>query len=196
MLNEASYISYFALAFFALRWWRMADRRRPQRFSFAPVLAAGFWGLVLLLLVRPLQLVVRRRRAGAGRGRGAAGQPVGAAAPAAAPADAPAIRLTAAEERCVMRSSLWIASVPLALLAAAALPPAAHADDPPTPPRSSPATCCVDSDPGHGETEEAAHEEAQEKGVQLVSELSRLPIRRHRLEAGAGRTGPRRRGAP
>jgi eukaryotic-like serine/threonine-protein kinase len=50
MLNEASYISYFAMAFFALRWWRMADRRRSQRFSFAPVLAAAFWGVVLLLL--------------------------------------------------------------------------------------------------------------------------------------------------
>jgi multisubunit Na+/H+ antiporter MnhB subunit len=50
MRNEASYISYFAMAFFALRWWRMADRRRTQRFSFAPVLAAAFWGLVLLLL--------------------------------------------------------------------------------------------------------------------------------------------------
>jgi hypothetical protein len=31
----------------------MADRRRPQRFSFAPVLAAGFWGLLLLLLAHP-----------------------------------------------------------------------------------------------------------------------------------------------
>ncbi len=50
MLNEASYISYFAAAFFALRWWRMASRRRTQRFSIAPVLAAAFWGLVLLLL--------------------------------------------------------------------------------------------------------------------------------------------------
>ncbi len=50
VLNEASYISYFGLAFFALRWWRMADRRRAQRFSFAPVLAAAFWGLVLLLV--------------------------------------------------------------------------------------------------------------------------------------------------
>jgi hypothetical protein len=50
MRNEAGYISYFAMAFFALRWWRMADRRRTKRFSFAPVLAAAFWGLVLLLL--------------------------------------------------------------------------------------------------------------------------------------------------
>ncbi len=50
---EASFFSYYALAFFALRWWRMTSRRRPQRFSFAPVLAAGFWGVVLLLVVRP-----------------------------------------------------------------------------------------------------------------------------------------------
>jgi hypothetical protein len=50
---EASYFSYYALAFFTLRWWRMTSRRRPQRFSFAPILAAGFWGAVLLLLIRP-----------------------------------------------------------------------------------------------------------------------------------------------
>jgi hypothetical protein len=49
--TEASFLSYYALAFFALRWWRMTSRRRPQRFSFAPILAAGFWGVVLLLLV-------------------------------------------------------------------------------------------------------------------------------------------------
>jgi hypothetical protein len=53
VVTEASYFSYYALAFFALRWWRMTDRRRSHRFSFAPILAAGFWGLVLLLLVRP-----------------------------------------------------------------------------------------------------------------------------------------------
>lgn len=46
--NMAGYISYFALAFFALRWWKLADRRRQHRFSFAPILAAGFWGLALL----------------------------------------------------------------------------------------------------------------------------------------------------
>jgi hypothetical protein len=50
--NEAAYFSYFALAFFALRWWRMAGRRRTHRFSFAPILAAVFWGVVLLPLVR------------------------------------------------------------------------------------------------------------------------------------------------
>jgi hypothetical protein len=49
---EASYISYYALAFFVLRWWRMTSRRRSQRFSFAPILGAGFWGAVLLLLIR------------------------------------------------------------------------------------------------------------------------------------------------
>jgi hypothetical protein len=47
--TEASYFSYYALAFFALRWWRMTSRRRNQRFSFAPILAAGFWGLALML---------------------------------------------------------------------------------------------------------------------------------------------------
>src|SRR5262249_8604329 len=51
-VTEASYFSYYALAFFALRWWRMTARHRPQRFSFAPILAAGFWGVVLLLVVR------------------------------------------------------------------------------------------------------------------------------------------------
>jgi eukaryotic-like serine/threonine-protein kinase len=49
-----SYFSFYALAFFALRWWRMTARRRAHRFSFAPILGAGFWGLVLMLLIRPL----------------------------------------------------------------------------------------------------------------------------------------------
>jgi len=48
--DVAAYLSYFGLAFFALRWWRMADPRRSQRFSFGPILAAGFWGLILLLI--------------------------------------------------------------------------------------------------------------------------------------------------
>jgi eukaryotic-like serine/threonine-protein kinase len=50
-LNEAAYLSYFALAFFAVRWWRMADRRRTRRFSLFPVLVSGFWSALLLLLV-------------------------------------------------------------------------------------------------------------------------------------------------
>jgi eukaryotic-like serine/threonine-protein kinase len=46
----AGYLSYFALALFALRWWKMADRRRSHRFSLFPVAAAGFWALVLLVI--------------------------------------------------------------------------------------------------------------------------------------------------
>jgi hypothetical protein len=46
----AEHLSYFALAFFALRWWKMTDRRRSQRFSFGPILAAGFWAFVPLLV--------------------------------------------------------------------------------------------------------------------------------------------------
>ncbi len=46
----AGYISYFGLALFALRWWKLADRHRSHRFSFAPVLAAGFWAFVLMLV--------------------------------------------------------------------------------------------------------------------------------------------------
>jgi serine/threonine protein kinase len=48
--NLAGYISYYALGFFALRWWKLAERRRPHRFSFAPIMAAGFWGMALLMV--------------------------------------------------------------------------------------------------------------------------------------------------
>jgi hypothetical protein len=50
LADVAAYLSYFGLVFFAPRWWRMADPRRSQRFSFAPILAAGFWSLLLLLV--------------------------------------------------------------------------------------------------------------------------------------------------
>ena len=46
----AGYLSYFALALFMLRWWRMADRRRGHRFSLYPILCAAFWALVLYFL--------------------------------------------------------------------------------------------------------------------------------------------------
>ncbi len=49
-MSTAGALTYFALAFFALRWWKLTDRRRAHRFSFAPILAAGFWGLVLLII--------------------------------------------------------------------------------------------------------------------------------------------------
>ena len=47
------YVSYFALVFFVLRWWRMADPRRSQRFSFLPLLAAGVWALLPLTVWPP-----------------------------------------------------------------------------------------------------------------------------------------------
>jgi hypothetical protein len=50
MSDAAGALTYFALAFFALRWWKLTDRRRAHRFSFAPIMAAGFWGLVLLVI--------------------------------------------------------------------------------------------------------------------------------------------------
>jgi hypothetical protein len=48
--DVAAYLSYFALAFFALRWWKMADRHRAQRFGFLPILTAGFWSVILMLV--------------------------------------------------------------------------------------------------------------------------------------------------
>jgi hypothetical protein len=51
--KEAAYFSFYALSFFALRWWRMAGRRRTHRFSFAPILAAAFWGVLVFVLIRP-----------------------------------------------------------------------------------------------------------------------------------------------
>jgi hypothetical protein len=50
LAEGAAYIIYFAVTFFALRWWRLADPRRQARFSFLPLLAAGFWGLLPLLI--------------------------------------------------------------------------------------------------------------------------------------------------
>jgi len=48
--TAARYLTYFGLIFFAVRWWKMGDRHRSQRFSFAPILVVGFWALALLLL--------------------------------------------------------------------------------------------------------------------------------------------------
>ncbi len=50
LAEGAAYVIYFAIAFFALRWWRMADPRRSSRFSFLPLLAAAFWGLLPLMI--------------------------------------------------------------------------------------------------------------------------------------------------
>jgi serine/threonine protein kinase len=48
--TAARYLTYFGLIFFAVRWWKMGDRHRSQRFSFAPILVVGFWALALMLL--------------------------------------------------------------------------------------------------------------------------------------------------
>ena len=53
LTGEAGYLSYYALAFFAVRWWRMTDRRRTSRFSFFPVLTAATWGLISMTIVGP-----------------------------------------------------------------------------------------------------------------------------------------------
>lgn len=43
----AGHICYFALALFAMRWWKLAERRRSHRFSLAPVLLAALLGWLL-----------------------------------------------------------------------------------------------------------------------------------------------------
>jgi hypothetical protein len=50
LAEGAAYVIYFAVTFFALRWWRLADPRRSTRFSFLPLLAAGFWSLLPLMI--------------------------------------------------------------------------------------------------------------------------------------------------
>ncbi len=54
LVQAASYLSYFALVFAAVRWWTMTHVRRSQRFGLLPILATGFWALVLLFLWRDL----------------------------------------------------------------------------------------------------------------------------------------------
>ncbi len=49
----AGFLSFFGLSFFALRWWRLADRRRQKRFSLFGVIVAGFWAFVLFYVFRP-----------------------------------------------------------------------------------------------------------------------------------------------
>jgi hypothetical protein len=47
----AGYLTYFALIFFVMRWWKLADRRRPQRFSMYAVLMVGVMAYLLVFLV-------------------------------------------------------------------------------------------------------------------------------------------------
>lgn len=46
----AGYMSYFALAFLTVRWWKMAERTRTHRIGLFPVLSVAFWALVLIFL--------------------------------------------------------------------------------------------------------------------------------------------------
>lgn len=53
--SAAGYMAYFALAFLAVRWWKIAERQRGQRIALYPVLVVGFWGLLLAGAFWPLQ---------------------------------------------------------------------------------------------------------------------------------------------
>lgn len=44
------YVLYFATVLGLLRWWKVTDRQRSDRFTFFPPIAAGFWSLCLLIL--------------------------------------------------------------------------------------------------------------------------------------------------
>jgi hypothetical protein len=44
------YLFYFGLATAACRWWVATDRKRKKRVRLVPILAAAFWGLVLVFL--------------------------------------------------------------------------------------------------------------------------------------------------
>jgi len=47
----AGYLSYFGLLFLALRWWKLAEEHRPQRFNPKATLAVAFWAYLLLFLL-------------------------------------------------------------------------------------------------------------------------------------------------
>jgi hypothetical protein len=44
------YLSYFGLAFFILRWWKLTERTRPRRFSVFPVVVTACLGFLLVPL--------------------------------------------------------------------------------------------------------------------------------------------------
>jgi hypothetical protein len=50
LATSLQYLFYFGLTVALCRWWKATDRKRRQRVRFLPVVAAGFWGVVLLLL--------------------------------------------------------------------------------------------------------------------------------------------------
>ena len=46
------YLSYFGMIFFVMRWWKLAEPRRSERFSLFAVLVAAFWAFVFFFLLR------------------------------------------------------------------------------------------------------------------------------------------------
>lgn len=50
LVLAACYMTYFGLGFFCLRWWKMTERRRPDRFDLGTVIAVGVLAFVLSLL--------------------------------------------------------------------------------------------------------------------------------------------------
>ncbi len=46
-----AFLSYFGLTFLVMRWWKLVERTRPQRFRFGPVLLAAFWAYLFLFLL-------------------------------------------------------------------------------------------------------------------------------------------------
>lgn len=49
--TPVGYLAYFGLVFFAMRWWKMAERRRTQRFNMSSVFVAAFWAFIFLFLL-------------------------------------------------------------------------------------------------------------------------------------------------
>ncbi|MBI3821109.1 MAG: serine/threonine protein kinase [Planctomycetes bacterium] len=47
----ACYLSYFGLMFLILRWWKATEVNRPGRVMTKPIVAAAFWGYLLLFLL-------------------------------------------------------------------------------------------------------------------------------------------------
>jgi hypothetical protein len=47
----ACYLSYFAMVFFVMRWWKLSEPRRSERFSLYSVLVAAFWAYVFFFLL-------------------------------------------------------------------------------------------------------------------------------------------------
>jgi eukaryotic-like serine/threonine-protein kinase len=47
----ACYLSYFGMVFFVMRWWKLAEARRSERFSLFSVIVAAFWAYVFFFLL-------------------------------------------------------------------------------------------------------------------------------------------------